>query len=127
MQNFTIKFQVTDADLAAINHAVQADPEQKPGETPGDAWVRRVMNDPSAPLWERMRRVCAKADKYREAHAAEVAAMGEDYLPAAAKAALAEVAASDETAAAKLADYGARLDAAKAEPSGDAGDVAGVK
>ena len=43
--DLTLNVHVTDEDLAVINHVVEFDPEQKPGETCADAWVRRVWRD----------------------------------------------------------------------------------
>lgn len=61
----TLPLNLTDEDLAAIEHVVISDPTQQPGQRVGAAWVNRVLatlgaNGPSV--------VAAKVAKHRDSY-----------------------------------------------------------
>ena len=81
--DLTLTLNLTDEDLAAIEHVVIDDPTRKPGQRVGEAWARRAfdtlgVNGPVA--------VANKVNKYRAdylAAKAEAEARGVPYRNAA--------------------------------------------
>lgn len=80
----TLTLAVSDEDLATINHVVAVDPEQQPGETPAQAWVRRVWATLGV---DAPRAIADKVNRYRASYLAAKEAEGDNYLTAAQRAA----------------------------------------